>query len=78
MNFAPAAMPRFAVSASSTVPRPRRTLGSSFATCAQHSMALGVVMVSSMQVRPPAARARAQSSRLAELSARMSAMTFSD
>ena len=78
MNFAPARMPMRAVSASSTVPRPKRKSGSSAETFSSTRIAPGVVMVSSMEVRPPSASAFAQSSRPSADSARIRAMTFSD
>src|SRR5688572_7507078 len=77
MNLAPARMPTRAVSASSTVPRPKRKSGRSAMTFSSMRIAPGVVIVSSMLVNPPAARALAQSRRPSGESARMSAMTFS-
>ena len=77
MKRAPAAMPSRAVAALRTVPRPKTKSGSAAVACRSMAMAPGVVMVSSMLVSPPAARARAQSSSPSEESARMRAMTFS-
>ena len=77
MNWAPADIPAHAVSASSTVPSPTTTWGSSLLTLSVISMAPGVVMVSSMQFRPPAESAPEQASRAAGPSARISAMTRS-
>ena len=51
--------------------------GSSALAFSSIRIAPGVVIVNSMLVSPPTARARAQSSRPSEFSARISAMTFS-
>jgi hypothetical protein len=57
MNFAPTRMPARAVSASSTVPSPKRKSGWSATAFSSIRIAPGVVMVSSMLVKPPAASA---------------------